>query len=332
MRQSSKDAAPHTHPSRQVESSDSPSADDLVYLYLREIGRTPLLNRQQEVELNKAIRRGRVAERRLRNNGHDSAHKAELERQMYAGAQARRRLMEANLRLVVNMAKHYVGHGLTLLDLIQEGNLGLMRAVDKFDYRRGHKFSTLATWWIRQAITRAIGAYGHTPRLPAHTAQSVRRVERTARLLTQELEREPTDAEVAERLHLPVAKVRHLLQMSSGTLSLDMDVGDEQETTLGDFLEDARTPTPWNAAVRELLRHDLLDALDELTPREARVLMLRFGLRDGTELTLEQVGARMGLTRERIRQIEQGALQKLRKTSPSARLRGYLFSSGATLG
>lgn len=329
MKPSRKDAATQTRPSRRSESSEpsGPNTNDLVYLYLREIGRTPLLNRQQEIELNKAIWRGRLAERRLRNNGHNDARKAELECQIRAGAQARRRLLEANLRLVVNMAKHYGGHGLTFLDLIQEGNLGLMRAIDKFDHRRGHKFSTLATWWIRQAITRAIGTYGHSPRLPAHTAQSVRRVERAARLLTQELGREPTESELAEYLHLPLRKVRGLLQMNVGTLSLEMDLGDEQEVTLGDFLEDARTPTPPNAAFQELLRRDLLDALDVLTPREARVLTLRFGLRDGADQTLEEVGARMGLTRERIRQIEQGALKKLRATTHGTRLRGYLLSA-----
>jgi RNA polymerase primary sigma factor len=261
----------------------------------------------------------------LRNNGQTGARKAQLEQQIRAGNLARRRLMEANLRLVVNMAKHYTGRGLTLLDLIQEGNLGLMRAVDKFDYRRGHKFSTLATWWIRQAITRALGTYGTCPRLPAHTAQWLRRLEWTTRTLTQELGREPTETELAQRLHLPILKVRRLIEASAGTLSLEMDLGGDQEVTLGDFIEDAQTPTPWNAAVQELLRRDLADALEVLTPREARILTLRFGLRDGADQTLEQVGARMGLTRERIRQLEQSAFEKLRGAPRGARLRGYLF-------
>ena len=302
---------------------------DLVYLYLHEIGRTPLLDRAQERELTKRMWRGRAAERHLRANGHDRARRAELEERILDGAAARRRLTEANLRLVVNMAKHYLGRGLTLLDLIQEGNLGLMRAVDKFDHRRGHKFSTVATWWIRQAITRAIGTYGTSPRLPAHTTQWLRALERTTCLLTQELAREPTDAEIAERMRLPLPKVRRLIEASAGTLSLEMDLGGEQEVTLGDFIEDAQTPTPRNAAVRELLRRDLRDALEQLTPREACILTLRFGLRDGADQTLEEVGARLGLTRERIRQIEQDALKKLRAKTPSARLSGYLFSTPA---
>jgi RNA polymerase primary sigma factor len=328
MKQSSDDAAVQIKRSRRARPSEptNSSANDLVYLYLREIGRTPLLDRRQEIELNKAMRRGRVAEQRLRNNGHDGALKAELEQQIRAGTAARRRLMESNLRLVVNMAKHYVGRGLTLLDLIQEGNLGLMRAVDKFDHRRGHKFSTLATWWIRQAITRAIGTLGTSPRLPAHTTQWLRRLEWTTRALTQELGREPTEMELANRLRLPVSKVRRLIEASAGTLSLEMDLGGEQEVTLGDFIEDAQTPTPWNAAVQELLRRDMSDALETLTPREARILTLRFGLRDGTDQTLEEVGARMGLTRERIRQIEQDAFEKLRVAAHCARLRGYLFT------
>ncbi|MBM3127723.1 MAG: sigma-70 family RNA polymerase sigma factor [Chloroflexi bacterium] len=328
MKQSSDDAAEQINYSSraQLREHTNPGTDDLVYLYLREIGRTPLLDRQQEIELNKAMRSGRVAEQRLRNNGHDGALKAELEQHIRAGYLARRRLMEANLRLVVNMAKHYVGRGLTLLDLIQEGNLGLMRAVDKFDHRRGHRFSTLATWWIRQAITRAIGAFGASPRLPAHTTQWLRRLDWATRRLTQELGREPTEQELAERLRLSVPKVRRLIGASAGTLSLEMDLGGEQEVTLGDFIEDAQTPTPWNAAVQELLRRDLLDALEALTPREARILTLRFGLRDGTDQTLEEVGARMGLTRERIRQIEQSALGKIRGAAHGARLRGYLFA------
>lgn len=306
------------------------NANDLVYMYLREIGRTPLLDQQQEIQLTKEMWRGRAAERRLRNNGHDSALKAQLEKQIDAGAAARRRLMEANLRLVVNVAKHYLGRGLPLLDLIQEGNLGLMRAVDKFDHRRGHKFSTVATWWIRQAIMRAISTYGTCPRLPAHTMQWLRRLEQTQRLLTQELGREPSEAEIAKRMRLPIQKVRRLIEVGAGTLSLEMDLGDEQEVTLSDFLEDVQTPTPWNAATQELLRRDMLDALETLTPREARILTLRFGLRDGSFQTLEEVGDKFGLTRERIRQIEQTALQKLRLETRGARLYSYLYANSAT--
>jgi RNA polymerase primary sigma factor len=329
MKQRSNDAVLHIRSSRRVQSSETrPGADDLVYLYLHEIGQIPLLSRQQEIELSKAIRRGRAAERRLRNNGHTGALRTRLEREARAGVLARRRLLEANLRLVVSIAKHYVGHGLSLLDLIQEGNLGLIRAVDKFDYRRGYKFSTLATWWIRQAIVRAIGAYGSSPRLPAHTVQRLRHLERTMRVLEQELGHEPTETDLAERLRLPVSKVRRLLEVSAGTLSLETEVNDEQEATLVDFLEDMQTPAPWAAAVQESLRNDLLNALDALTPREARVLMMRFGLRDGTDQTLEEIGARMGLTRERVRQIEQEALKKLRALD-EARWRSY-FTFGTS--
>lgn len=302
-----------------------PTADDLVYLYLHEIGQTPLLTRQEEIELSKAIQRGRVAERRLRNNGHTGALRARLEREVHAGMLARHRLLEANLRLVVSIAKHYVGHGLSLLDLIQEGNLGLLRAVDKFDYRRGCKFSTLATWWIRQAIVRALAAYGELPRLPAHTLQRLRRLERITRILEQELGHEPSEADLAQRMHLPIAKVRRLLEVSAGTLSLETALNEEQEVTLADFLEDVQTPPPWWVAEQEALRADLLKALDVLTPREARVLMMRFGLRDGTDQTLEEIGARMGLTRERVRQIEQEALKKLRALD-EARWQSYLAS------
>lgn len=298
--------------------------NDLVYLYLREISQTPLLTFQQEIALAKAMRHGSIAERRLRNNGHDGVRKLRLETSMREGVAARRILMQANLRLVVNLAKHYVGRGLAFLDLIQEGNLGLLRAVDKFDYRRGHKFSTHATWWIRQAITRAIGNLGNMPRLPAHTGQWLRRLDRTTRGLMQELGREPTEDEIAKRMRVPVYKVRRLLAASAGTLSLEMQIGEDQETTLGDFIEDYQTPTPWNSAVESEMREDMWEALDALSPREARVLALRFGLRDGCDQTLEQVGEKFGLTRERIRQIEQNALTKLRKMPRALRLSSYL--------
>lgn len=325
MKQRSKEAVPHTRSSRHARRTDAriPNADDLVYLYLHTIGQMPLLNRQQEIELGKTIWRGRTAERQLRHNGHHGAQRAQLERQVHLGLLARRRLLEANLRLVVSIAKHYLGHGLSLLDLIQEGNLGLLRAVDKFDYRRGYKFSTLATWWIRQAIVRAIGTYGHSPRLPAHTVHRLRCLERTMRVLEQELGHTPSETDLAERMHLPVSKVRQLLEVSAGTLSLETELSDEQEVTLADFLEDKRTPTPWQVALNESLRNDLLDALETLTPREARVLMMRFGLRDGAAQTLEEIGARMGLTRERVRQIEQEALKKLRALDEE-RWRSYL--------
>ena len=315
--------SPHYTPTPREEPTSS-GVNDLVYLYLREISRTPLLNSRQEVELTKEMWRGRAAERSLRNNGHDGALKARLENEIRGGAAARRRLVQSNLRLVVNLAKRYVGRGLTLLDLIQEGNIGLMRAVDKFDHRRGHKFSTHATWWIRQAITRAIGNFGNAPRLPAHTGQWLRRLDQVAHDLTQELSREPTEDEIAKRLRLPVQKVRRLMEASAGTLSLEMDIGEDQESTLGDFIEDSQTPTPWASALEASMRQDMENALDSLTPREARVLTLRFGLRDGYAQTLEEVGEKFGLTRERIRQIEKEAMEKLRSESRAARLIGYL--------
>jgi RNA polymerase primary sigma factor len=294
---------------------------------LREISHTPLLNQRQEVELTQEMWRGRAAARRLRNNGHDGELKTRLENQIRMGDAARRRLVQSNLRLVVNLAKRYVGRGLTLLDLIQEGNIGLMRAVEKFDHRRGHKFSTHATWWIRQAITRAIGNFGNAPRLPAHTGQWLHRIDQVVHSLTQEVGRDPTDVEIAARMDLPVAKVRRLLEASAGTLSLEMDLGGEQDNTLGDFLEDMQTPSPWNVAVDALLHDDISSALDSLTPREARVLTLRFGLRDGYGQTLEEVGEKFGLTRERIRQIEQEAMDKLRAEPRAGRLRAYLGPS-----
>ncbi|HEX7592862.1 MAG TPA: sigma-70 family RNA polymerase sigma factor [Anaerolineae bacterium] len=309
-----------------VDPAASP-VNDLVYLYLREISQTPLLNQRQEIQLTQDMWRGRVATRRLSNNGHDGELKARLEDEIEIGDAARQLLVRSNLRLVVNLAKRYVGRGLTLLDLIQEGNIGLMRAVEKFDHRRGHKFSTHATWWIRQAITRAIGNLGNSPRLPAHTGQWLRRLDQTERVLTQELGRHPTEAEIAERIELPVDKVRRLKEAGAGTLSLEMEMGGEQESTLGDFLEDVRTPSPWNAALDAMIRDDVHSALDTLTPREARVLTLRFGLRDGYAQTLEEVGEKFGLTRERVRQIEKEAMDKLRSESRAARLRAYLSPS-----
>ncbi len=324
--------APHRQaPSRrqhqkraQGEDAGSTGVTDLVYIYLREISRTPLLDSQQEIQLTKEMWRGRRAERCLSNNGHDGNLKARLEHEIRVGRAARRRLVQSNLRLVVNLAKRYVGRGLTLLDLIQEGNIGLMRAVDKFDHRRGHKFSTHATWWIRQAITRAIGNFGSAPRLPAHTGQWLRRLDQATHVLTQELGREPREDEIAERLGLPIYKVRRLIEASAGTLSLEMEIGGDQESTLGDFIEDQQTPSPWATALQTALEEDVAMAFDSLTPREARVLTLRFGLRDGYAQTLEEVGEKFGLTRERIRQIEQEAMEKLRAQSRAERLIAYL--------
>lgn len=314
-------------PAQTQEAAAGISAGDLVYMYLREISQTPLLSQREEVELAKTIRRGSQAEQRLHGNGHNLKLKFDLEERIRKGNAARRQLLKANLRLVVNFAKRYLGHGLTLLDLVQEGNIGLMRAVDKFDHRRGHKFSTLATWWIRQGITRAISTHGASPRLPAHTGQSLRSLDRISHRLTQELCRAPSEAELAAQMRVPVTKVRRWLAASAGTLSLEMQVGDDQEALLADFIEDNQTPPPWAMAVESAMRQDMREALEALTPREARVITLRFGLRDGCDQTLEQVGAKFGLTRERVRQIEQHALTKLRTASRAERLAGYLNSN-----
>lgn len=313
-------ATRRTRSSRQ----DQSNVNDLVHIYLHEISGTPLLTARQEVELTKEMWRGRKAQQQLSNNGHNQMLKVRLQQEIHDGARARRILVQSNLRLVVNLAKHYLGHGLALLDLIQEGNLGLIRAVEKFDHRRGHKFSTHATWWIRQAITRAIGNFGHAPRLPAHTGQWLRRLDRVTHELTQELGREPTEDELAAKMELPVRKVRRLKEAGAGTLSFEMDIGGDQETTLADFVEDLQTPTPWMSALTTSLHDDMRDALDSLSPREARVLTLRFGLRDGQAQTLEEVGEKFGLTRERIRQIEKEALRKLRAKPRVTRLTGYL--------
>ncbi len=306
------------------------NSSDLVYLYLHEISQTPLLKAEQEIQLTRTMWRGRAAALKLCTQHFSGVRRARLEKEMSSGTLARQALMQANLRLVVNLAKHYVGRGLTLLDLIQEGNLGLIRAVEKFDYRRGYKFSTHATWWIRQAITRALSNYGNSPRLPAHTLQWLRRLDRATRVLTQELARTPSDAEIAARLNVSVRQVRRLIQASAETWSLEMEFGQDQDATLGDFLEDLQTPTPWRAALETVMRDDLAVALDALSPREARVLILRFGLRDGYMQTLDQVGEKFGLTRERIRQIEKDALEKLRATPRAARLFAYLDTPSPT--
>ena len=310
-----------------AEGNADASAEDIVFIYLREISRTPLLNAQQEVDLTKQMWRGRNAERRLRQSGCQSVVRARLVEEIRVGHAARHHLVESNLRLVVNLAKHYVGHGLTLLDLIQEGNIGLMRAVEKFDHRRGFKFSTHATWWIRQAITRAIGNMGTTVRLPAHTGQWLRHIDQITRALTQELGRAPTEAQIAESTNMPVDKIRQLLQANEDTLSLEMEIGGDQDFMLGDFVEDQQTPSPWAAALESVMRQDMERALESLSPREVRVLTLRFGLRDGYEQTLEQVGEKFGLTRERIRQIEQTAIRKLRLHAHAPNLRSYLTPS-----
>ncbi len=274
------------------------SIDDPVRMYLREIGRVPLLSAPQEVNLAQRMENG--------------------------DEEARRHLTEANLRLVVSVAKKYIGRGMSLLDLIQEGNIGLIRAVEKFDYRKGYKFSTYATWWIRQAITRAIADQARTIRIPVHMVETINRLIRTSRRLVQELGRDPTSDEIAREMGLPPEKVREIQKISQEPVSLETPIGEEEDSHLGDFIEDQKALAPADAASHQLLKEQVEDVLDSLTQRERRVLQLRFGLDDGRSRTLEEVGREFGVTRERIRQIEAKALRKLRHPSRSKKLKDYL--------
>lgn len=269
-----------------------------VHMYLKEIGKVPLLTQEEENELSKRVKDG--------------------------DAEAARRLAEANLRLVVSIAKRYAGRGMLLSDLIQEGNLGLMKAVDKFDYQKGYRFSTYATWWIRQAITRAIADQGRTIRIPVHMVETVNRLRKTSRILTQELGREPTPDELAQKLQMPKEQVTEILRIMMEPVSLETPVGDEEDTHLGDFMPDLAFPPPSEEASYRVMRAQLLEVLSTLTERERKVLELRFGLEDGEVHTLEEVGEEFHVTRERIRQIESKALRKLRHPSRSRKLRDYL--------
>jgi len=272
--------------------------NDPVRMYLKEIGRTPLLTPEEEIELAKRIKEG--------------------------DEEARKRLTEANLRLVVSIARRYVGRGMLFLDLIQEGNLGLMKAVEKFDHTKGFKFSTYATWWIRQAITRAIADQARTIRIPVHMVETINKLLRVSRQLLQELGREPTPEEIAERMDMPAEKVLEILKISQEPVSMETPIGEESDSHLGDFIEDPDASAPEDAAAYEMLKEQMEDILDTLTDREESVLRLRFGLDDGKTRTLEEVGKVFGVTRERIRQIEAKALRKLRHPSRSKRLRDFL--------
>ena len=278
------------------------SIDDPVRMYLKEIGKVPLLTAEEEVEIAKKLESGTDEEKE----------------------EAKRKLSEANLRLVVSIAKRYVGRGMLFLDLIQEGNLGLIKAVEKFDYRKGFKFSTYATWWIRQAITRAIADQARTIRIPVHMVETINKLIRVSRQLLQEYGREPSPEEVAKEMGISESKVREIIKIAQEPVSLETPIGEEEDSHLGDFIPDDDAPAPAEAASFALMKEQLLDVLDTLTPREEKVLRLRFGLDDGHQRTLEEVGREFNVTRERIRQIEAKALRKLRHPSRSQKLRDYL--------
>jgi RNA polymerase primary sigma factor len=290
------------------------SLDDPVRMYLREIGRVPLLSAEEEVRLAQRMERGKVERLKVMPN----------RRYVDDGEEAQRRLTEANLRLVVSVAKKYIGRGMSLLDLIQEGNIGLIRAVEKFDYTKGYKFSTYATWWIRQAITRAIADQARTIRIPVHMVETINRLIRISRRLLQDLGREPTSEEIAEQMEISAEKVREIIKVSQEPVSLETPIGEEDDSHLGDFIEDHTALAPADAASHQLLKEQVEDVLDSLTERERKVLQLRFGLDDGRSRTLEEVGKEFHVTRERIRQIEAKALRKLRHPSRSRKLKDYL--------
>jgi RNA polymerase primary sigma factor len=312
-------------------SSDRGGTSDPVRMYLKEIGRVPLLVAAEEVEYSRRIESGGFAAARLADlaaagelDQLEFAERRALQRTVRRGDDAREVIIEANLRLVVSIAKRYVGRGMHFLDLIQEGNLGLMRAVEKFDYTKGFKFSTYATWWIRQAITRAIADQARTIRIPVHMVESINKVHRVQRQMMQELEREPSVEELAERVGLTEDRVREIQRISLDLLSLDAPVGEEDDSNLADFIEDQAAEAPADVAARRMLNRAVVDALDELSDREKAVVRLRFGLDDGQARTLEEVGKEFGVTRERIRQIESKTLAKLRHPHRSKKLRDYL--------
>jgi RNA polymerase primary sigma factor len=302
------------------------STDDTVGLYLKEMSRVPLLTVDEEVSLAKRIERGRLAEKQLtRLNGSATARKrAEFQGRIQDMRLAREHLIKANTRLVVSIAKRYMGRGVPFLDLIQEGNLGLMKAVEKFDYKRGFRFSTYATWWIRQTITRAIADQGRTIRVPVHMSDRIRRLYKVARELEQDMGRKASPEEIAHEMDTDARKVQWMMRVSWRPLSLETPVGEEEDSELGAFVEDETTPTPTQSAYQNLLREKIEDVLSTLSPREARILRLRFGLHNGRSYTLEEVGQKFGLTRERIRQIEGKALRRLRHPRRARQLRDYL--------
>jgi RNA polymerase primary sigma factor len=298
--------------------------DDTIGLYLKEVSRVPLLTAVQEVDLAQRIERGRSARESLARGVVTAKSRPELRKSIEDGWAAREHLITANSRLVISVAKKYMGRGVPFLDLIQEGNIGLIRATKKFDYRRGHKFSTYATWWIRQAVTRAIADQGRTIRVPVHMGDQINKLLRVQHQLTQRLGREPSVEEVAIALDVPPKKVENMIQVARRPLSLETPTDDEEDSVLGDFIEDDEAPPPDDTATYNLLREHLTEVLNGLPPREVRILQLRYGLLDGQAYTLEEVGRKMGVTRERVRQIEAQALSRLRHPSIRRKLRDYL--------
>ena len=297
---------------------------DTIGLYLKEAARVPLLNANEEIDLAQRIEQGRMAREELATGNVSLHRRRELRRLIEEGWEAREHLIIANSRLVISVAKKYMGRGVPFLDLIQEGNIGLMRAAKKFDYQRGFKFSTYATWWIRQAVTRAIADQSRTIRVPVHMGDRISKMLRIQHQLKQKLSRDPTIEELAEALEVPTNKVEHMIQVARRPLSLQMPIGDEEDNMLGDFIEDQDSPPPDETATKNMLREHLGTVLDQLPPREARILQLRYGLIDGQILTLNEVGRKMGVTRERVRQIEAQALRRLRSAGIQRELRAYV--------
>jgi len=319
-------------PGAKSDSEVKPTEDDLagietndtIGLYFREVSRVPLLSANEEIELAQRIESGRMARAELARCNVSDRRRVELRRLVEDGWAAREHLITANSRLVISVAKKYMNRGVPFLDLIQEGNIGLMRATKKFEYRRGHKFSTYATWWIRQAISRAVADQGRTIRVPVHMGDKINKLLRIQHKLTQQFDRKPTIDELAEVMEVEPAKVEHMMRVARRPLSLELPTDDEGDSTLGDFIEDDEVPRPDDTATENLLKEHLLSVLDSLPAREVRILQLRFGLLDGNSYTLEEVGEKMGVTRERVRQIQAQALSRLRHPNIKRRLRDYL--------
>jgi RNA polymerase primary sigma factor len=307
-----------------ADTPNPPDVSDPVGLYLQEIGRVPLLSAEDEVRLAKRMERGQKAQKSLADRDPDSEKRERLQAQVRDGEEARDHLIRANSRLVVSIAKKYIGRGVPFLDLIQEGNIGLIRAVKKFDYRRGYKFSTYATWWIRQAVARAVADQSRTIRVPIHMHDQIAKMARISQELSQQLGREPTPEELAEKLNVPPAKMKRIKKAAMRILSLETPVGEDGSSELGEFIRDDASLSPAVVAARSLLREQLEELMYALSSREVRILQMRFGLVDGKTHTLEEVGRKFGLTRERIRQIEAQALMRLRHPQRSEKLRDYL--------